>query len=296
MAEVLALLAVAVPATIGLLGAGAAAWGFAAFTSRDRRAAIDRRELGVAVAVMAGLGGLAAWAVAASLACFPSDATACATRAEDGACIAGLAGGALTVAAALAGAGLALRAPGRNATAGAIAGPVAALALTVAVAAAGGARAGAGAEARARQAAADLATRSSALGLVTANVRPTLTSNGVSVTSVHLTARLRTSVAIRLAANGKVTYPRFTLTAPLSIGVDGTLATPPGRFLAAGSLTTYALTFDYRGLSILPGPGRDVAGTYGAPRPGIWQLHVELEDESGLTYEVSTEIAITAPS
>jgi len=117
------------------------------------------------------------------------------------------------------------------------------------------------------------------------------------VLGVHLTARVHVTQAITLATAAGVRYPRFRLIPPGSVGVEGTYSAPPGPSptLAAGSTTTYDLAFDFRGLSVLPPAGREVAIAGNVPpAPGTWLLEMQLVDQAGLSYDLTTPVTIVA--
>ena len=110
--------------------------------------------------------------------------------------------------------------------------------------------------------------------------------------------RVRVVVAatkdVRLLAAGKTAWPRFTIQ---EVGNYPTLdaPTPSGpTILAAGSGTTYDLTFETPRLS---DGGRSriiLAGTYVEPTLGEWILRMQVQDEAGLFYELTTPVSVTA--
>jgi hypothetical protein len=145
----------------------------------------------------------------------------------------------------------------------------------------------------------DQAATSAGLSLGVADVRPTVSADGSVVLSVHLTARVHATRTITVANPSTSRYPLFRLIPQGSIGVEGTYVAAPGSSptLLAGSTTTYDLTFDFRGLSVLPPPGREVAiaGNL-ASAPGTWLLEMQLVDQAGLSYDVTTPVTIVAAS
>ncbi|MBI3752054.1 MAG: hypothetical protein HY263_10435 [Chloroflexi bacterium] len=146
--------------------------------------------------------------------------------------------------------------------------------------------------ARANQA---LADRSAALVLAPVDVRSTVSADGSTILSVHLTARVYATRSIVLGhVTGEAADPVFRLTAPRSVGVVGTYQPLPGE-LRANAVTDVALTFDLRGLSAVPEAGRTVASVgAGPPTPGIWLLQMDLVDAAGLTYRASTFVMVVA--
>lgn len=140
-----------------------------------------------------------------------------------------------------------------------------------------------------------LAARSAALVLAPVAIRPSVSPDGATVLSVHLTARVYAAQAIALPTDGSApsdTNPVFRLTAPHAMGVVGTYA-PPAAELMANRVTDFILTFDFRDLSSLPEAGREVASVgLGPPTPGIWLLEMDLVDAAGLTYRASTPVMV----
>jgi len=145
----------------------------------------------------------------------------------------------------------------------------------------------------------DQAAPSGSLSLGVTDVRPTVSSDGSVVLSVSLTARVHATRTITVATPSTIRYPLFRLIPQGSIGVVGTYSASTGSntTLLAGQTSTYELAFDFRGLSMLPAPGREVAIAGNVPpAPGTWLLEMQLVDEGGLSYDVTTPVTIAAAS
>jgi hypothetical protein len=142
--------------------------------------------------------------------------------------------------------------------------------------------------------AADLAARSSVLTLSISDLHVTTTSGAMIVSRIRMRVAVATSRDIRIAGGGKTVWPRFL------IKQEGNhpmldAPTPAGpTFLAAGSSTSYDLTFDAPQLSD-GGKSRIIlASTYVEPTVGNWILGMQLEDETGQTFEVTTPVVVAA--
>ncbi|HEY2917295.1 MAG TPA: hypothetical protein VGI98_08815 [Candidatus Limnocylindrales bacterium] len=125
-----------------------------------------------------------------------------------------------------------------------------------------------------------------------ANVVTTATPDRATVLSVRLTARVRATSTVMLRADPTGPAIRFSLVAPQSSATIGTLRSTPPSILAAGATTSLDLTFDLRGLSLVPGAGELVAA--GAPpAPGTWLLTVDLVDVAGARHHAETPVTVS---
>jgi hypothetical protein len=129
------------------------------------------------------------------------------------------------------------------------------------------------------------------LTVAVADVVTTATPDGSSVLSVRLTARLRSDDVLMLRTDASGPAITFRLAAPRSVGVAGTLRTAAPATIPAGSVQTYDLTFDLRGLSLAPPAGVAVAAA-GPWTPGVWLLAVDLVDVAGVRHHAETQVVI----
>jgi hypothetical protein len=141
--------------------------------------------------------------------------------------------------------------------------------------------------------AANLAAVSSAFTVSVSDIHVTTFDGSPVVSQIRLRVALASSQDVRMAVGRMSRWPRFafkqegdhpTLDAP----------TPAGpAILAAGSRTTYDLTFDAPQLSD-GGKSRIIlASTYVEPTLGNWVLRLQLEDNTGRYYEVTTSVVVT---
>jgi len=141
--------------------------------------------------------------------------------------------------------------------------------------------------------AANLAAVSSAFTVSVSDIHVTTFGGSPVVSQIRLRVALASSQDVRMAVGRMSRWPRFafkqegdhpTLDAP----------TPAGpAILAAGSRTTYDLTFDAPQLSD-GGKSRIIlASTYVEPTLGNWVLRLQLEDNAGRYYEVTTSVVVT---
>jgi hypothetical protein len=180
----------------------------------------------------------------------------------------------------------------------AVAGTALGAAAVIGLAAAGGAVVGfanqSGVERSAENDAADLAARSSVLSLSTRDLHVETADGGMTVAQIRLRVVVAATRDVRMPAGGKTAWPRFTMQ---EVGNYPTLdaPTPSGpTILAAGSSTTYDLTFETPRLS---DGGRSriiLAGTYVEPTLGEWILRMQVQDDAGLLYELTAPVSITA--
>jgi hypothetical protein len=297
MAEVLGVLAVLVPAAIGIGTAALALAGLVAFGAALPRVGANAAVI-VAVCVGIGLGllaGFLAWQFVAGVSCMFSDSSDCDARAQMPALLLGAVAGLLVLLASVAGAGMALRTARIPAAVGSVAGPIVLVIVAILVGGSSAMLQSASSTITNQQASDAQAARSAALSLGTSQVHPTVTTDGSLVLAVHLTAEVRTTRAITVSIDSKITYPRFRLIAPQSGGVEGTYIASATFGFTPGTASRYSLAFDFRGLSQRPAPGRQVASTGGGPAaPGTWLLEMEIVDDGGLRYIVTTPVTIVA--
>jgi hypothetical protein len=129
------------------------------------------------------------------------------------------------------------------------------------------------------------------LGLAAANVRATAIPDGSVVVSVRLTAHLRSSDVLMLRTDASGPALRFTLVAPQSVAVVGTLHATAPATIPAGIMQSFDLTFDLRGLSALPPSAGEIAAG-GPPARGAWLLAVDLVDIAGIRHHAETAVFI----
>ena len=129
------------------------------------------------------------------------------------------------------------------------------------------------------------------LTLAASDVVATTTPDHGTVLSVRLTARLRSTAVLMLRQGEAGPAITFRLTAPQSTAALGTLAAAPPATIPPGAAQAFALTFDLRGLSLVPRAGAPVAA--GAPpAPGTWLLTVDLVDVAGMRHHAETPVTI----
>ena len=149
-------------------------------------------------------------------------------------------------------------------------------------------------EAAADRDAANLAAVSSAFTLSVSDIYITTIGGSPVVSQIRMRVAVASSRNVRMAVGGTSSWPRFAfkqegnhpmLDAP----------TPAGpAILATGSTTMYDLTFDAPRLSD-GGKSRIIlASTYEEPTLGSWVLRMQLEDNTGQYYEVTTSVVLTA--
>jgi hypothetical protein len=180
----------------------------------------------------------------------------------------------------------------------ALAGTALGAVAVIGLAAVGGAVVGfanqSGVERTADNDAADLAARSSVLSVSTRDLHVETADDGTTVAQIRVRVVVAATKDVRLLAGGKTAWPRFTIQ---EVGNYPTLdaPTPSGpTILAAGSRTAYDLTFETPRLS---DGGRSriiLAGTYVEPTLGEWILRMQVQDEAGLFYELTTPVSVTA--
>ena len=129
------------------------------------------------------------------------------------------------------------------------------------------------------------------LQLSASNVITSATPDGSTVLSVRLTAHLRAGTTLMLRTDATGPAITFRLVAPQSTAAVGTLRTTPPSILDGGAATALDLTFDLRGLSLVPPVGAFVAA--GAPpAPGTWLLTVDLIDIGGARHHAETPVTV----
>lgn len=125
---------------------------------------------------------------------------------------------------------------------------------------------------------------SSTLTLAASGIHVTMAGDG-TVQQIRMRVTVASTQDIRIASGGKSTWPRFGVK---EVGNHLLLETEPQKLIpgfAAGSSTTFDLTFDAQ---------QGYGGTYLAPTRGNWVLTMQLEDETGQPIETSTPIVIAA--
>jgi len=142
-----------------------------------------------------------------------------------------------------------------------------------------------------RQAAVDVADRSKVLRLMVRDIHLTTSQGGSVVTAVRLRATVHAEREVRLETAGKITWPQFEFLVPGGAILGSPTPAGPSIF-AAGSDTTYELSFEETQTYLWQPPGVHLAATYQPPAPGTWVLQMRLRDEAGLDYEVKVDVVI----
>ncbi len=125
---------------------------------------------------------------------------------------------------------------------------------------------------------------SSTLTLAASDIHVTTAGDG-TVRQIRMRVTVASTQDIRIATGGKSTWPRFGVK---EVGNHLLLQTEPQTPIlgfAAGSTTSFDLTFDAQ---------QGYGGTYLAPTLGNWVLTMQLEDEASQPIETSTPIVIAA--
>jgi hypothetical protein len=144
------------------------------------------------------------------------------------------------------------------------------------------------------QEAADLAARSSVLVLSVSGVHAETSGGGATVRQIRLRVAVTATSDVRIATGGKSAWPHFSIREVGNYPIlDAATPEAPAIF-AAGSSTMFDLTFEAPQLSD-GGQSRIIlASTVVEPTLGAWVLKMQLEDQAGQSYEVTTPVTITS--
>ncbi len=108
-----------------------------------------------------------------------------------------------------------------------------------------------------------------------------------TVASVHLQVTLNSERDLSFATDSKSRWPRFRFFGSGAQGIEGRERSPGPGTLVAGHDGVWDLLFDV--------PPQDAySGTYQAPGPGTWTLHILILDAAGAEYEVTSEVDVQA--
>jgi hypothetical protein len=142
--------------------------------------------------------------------------------------------------------------------------------------------------------AANLAAVSSVFTVSVSDIHVTTVGGSPAVSKIRMRVAIVSSQDVRMAVGGTSAWPRFTFKQEGNRPVlDAPTHAGPAT-LAAGSRTTYDLTFEAPQLSD-GGKSRIIlASTYVEPTLGNWVLHMQLEDNTGRYYEVTTSVVVAA--
>jgi hypothetical protein len=143
--------------------------------------------------------------------------------------------------------------------------------------------------------AANLAAVSSVFTASVSDIHVTTVGGSPVVSQIRMRVAIASSQDVRMAVGGTSAWPRFTFKQEGNHPVLDA-PTPAGRpaILASGSRTTYDLTFEAPQLSD-GGKSRIIlASTYVEPTLGNWVLRMQLEDNTGRYYEVTTSVVVTS--
>jgi hypothetical protein len=146
----------------------------------------------------------------------------------------------------------------------------------------------------AADAAAELAARSSVLTLSVSEIHADMGDTGADIRQIRLRATVAAIGDVRLATGGKESWPRFSMRQIGSYPILDAPSPSGPRVLAAGSTTSYDLIFDAPQLSDSGGSRFVLVSTFVQPTVGDWLLTMQLEDEAGLPYEVTTPVLVAA--
>ena len=143
--------------------------------------------------------------------------------------------------------------------------------------------------------AASLAAVSSVLTVSVSDIHVTTVGGSPVVSRIRVRVAVASSQDVRMAAAGTSAWPRFTFKQEGNHPVlDAPTPAGPPAILAAGSKSTYELTFEAPQLSD-GGKSRIIlASTYVEPTLGNWVLRMQLEDNTGRYYEVTTSVVVTS--
>jgi RNase P/RNase MRP subunit p29 len=142
--------------------------------------------------------------------------------------------------------------------------------------------------------AANLAAASSVFTVSVSDTHVTTVGGSPVVSRIRMRVAIASSQDVRMAVGGTSAWPRFTFRQegnhPL---LDAPTPAGPAT-LATGSKTTYDLTFEAPQLSD-GGKSRIIlASTYVEPTLGNWVLRMQLEDNTGRSYEVTTSVVVAS--
>ena len=140
----------------------------------------------------------------------------------------------------------------------------------------------------------NLAALSSVFTVSVSDIHVTTFGGSPVVSQIRIRVAVASSQSVRMAVGGMSRWPRFAIKQD---GNHPTLdaPTPPGpAILAAGSSTAYDLTFDAPQLSDGGKSRILLASTYVEPTLGNWILRMQLEDNTGQSYKVTTSVVVTA--
>lgn len=141
--------------------------------------------------------------------------------------------------------------------------------------------------------AANLAAVSSVFTVSVSDLNITTIGGSSVVSQIRMHVSLACARDVRMAVGGERAWPRFTFKQEGSHPVLDA-PTPAGpAVLASGSRTTYDLTFDAPQLSDGGNSRIILASSYVEPTLGSWVLRMQLEDDAGQYYEVTTPVAVT---
>ena len=294
MSQALAIAALVIPAAIlGAAGIASLA-GLLSLRTADPNVRSGLPTALVASAVVAAIVGFGAWQVAILYACFLSTSSNCVDRAS---VFIGPIAAVLSAVASLGAYGLiARRWRGRAPYVGVALGPAALLGAVVLATGISSGLNGVAATQRQDDDAAALAARSAALHLAVADVRTTMSGDGETVLAVHLRATLTSDRDLRFDHASKNVFPRFVITAPGAVPADGQPTQAGPVELLAGTPADFDLDFDMTAAASRPVFGVGLASTFVSPRPGAWQLRVNIKDDSGLDYLVEVNVDVAAPA
>jgi hypothetical protein len=110
-----------------------------------------------------------------------------------------------------------------------------------------------------------------------------------TVASVHLRVTLNSKHDLSFETGSKSVWPRFRFFGTGAQGIEAREGSPGPGALVAGRDEAWDVTFDV--------PPQDAySGTYQAPGPGMWTLHVLFLDAAGADYDVTSEVDVQPTS
>jgi hypothetical protein len=273
-----------------ILGAVAlTAWAFAPWRSSAGRARLNIRVALVTGAVV-GIAAFVAMGWLLGFGCFDASPDSGCTTAFG---LAQAAAGLLAAATSFIGYAVFSRLQRRSSIAGSFLGPIVVVALVVGVGLLFQNVTYAAQLEQDGQTADQMAARSTSLHPTVAMVHVTMSASGTVVDSVRLRVTLHVDHEIRLDVGAKNPNPRFEFAATGGMRIDGTGGASSGSPLLPATDTMYDLTFV--GGAVAAGPtGQRVASTFVSPTPGTWRMRISVLDDTGVEYQVETDVVISA--
>lgn len=140
-----------------------------------------------------------------------------------------------------------------------------------------------------------LTNRSAAIRLTVSDLQASPAANGLAISAVSFRVTIRSDVNIDLAQNTKIANPRFVLTSTNGLSFEPTTSTTlMATQLPAGTEIPYGLVFDTTSAMLEHDGVRLASTSEGGALPGPWTLRVDIVDQVGQLYTVTTDLMVVA--